>query len=140
MGYKFIDTDELIEEKSGIPISEIFEKYGENYFRDLEFKTCEEVSKMNNCVISTGGGTLTFERNAEILSINNIIVYLDVSFEKACERTKNDDTRPLFKDKKKAKLLYNNRKELYRKNSSLIIDGDLELEMTAKLICSKINI
>ena len=56
LNYQFIDTDVLIEEREGTPISLIFKNKGEDYFRSLEQSTVEEVSKLNNVVIATGGG------------------------------------------------------------------------------------
>ena len=56
IGYKFIDVDEYIVKTEGKPINEIFEKYGEDYFRDLETKAIKKILKEENQVISTGGG------------------------------------------------------------------------------------
>ena len=55
-GMNLIDTDAYIEETEGMTISKIFEKYGESYFRDLEYKACKELSKKSGIIISTGGG------------------------------------------------------------------------------------
>jgi len=60
-GRKFVDTDEMIEEKTGISIPAIFAARGEEYFRELEFEICKKTAELKNAVISTGGGALTFD-------------------------------------------------------------------------------
>ncbi len=52
---EFVDTDAIIEKKMNMPITDIFVKYGEKYFRDIETETAKETENMKNCVISTGG-------------------------------------------------------------------------------------
>ena len=74
MGRRFVDTDELIEEEQGVAIKAIFAMYGEEHFRDLEYECCKNVSRLKNCVVSTGGGALTFERNVEALKESGKIV------------------------------------------------------------------
>ena len=69
LGYEFIDTDVLIEEREGMPISLIFKKKGEDYFRSVEQKTVEEVSKMDKAVIATGGGVIKNRTNVKNLGI-----------------------------------------------------------------------
>ena len=54
LSMSFVDTDEIIINRSGTTISNIFNKFGEEYFRDLEKQVVEEVSKYNDTVISTG--------------------------------------------------------------------------------------
>lgn len=92
-------------------ISKIFEKYGENHFRDLEYKACKELSKKSGIIISTGGGALTFQRNVDVLKENGTIVLIDVPLEVLKERLKNDTTRPLLQRPDKDKAM----KELYEK-------------------------
>ena len=76
LNYQFIDTDALIEKKAGMPISLIFKKKGEEYFRNLEQATVEEVSKINNVVIATGGGVIKNKKNVENLGKRGILVWL----------------------------------------------------------------
>lgn len=126
-GMNLIDTDAYIEETQGMSISEIFEKYGENYFRDLEHKACKELSSKSGIIISTGGGALTFQRNVDVLKENGTIVLIDVPLEVLKERLKNDTTRPLLQrpDKDKAmKELYDKRMPLYKNACDITINGD----------------
>jgi 3-dehydroquinate synthase len=74
--YPLIDTDVLIEEREGKPISLIFKENGEDYFRNVERAVVKEISSMNNVVISTGGGVIKDQRNVENLSRMGIIIWL----------------------------------------------------------------
>ncbi len=121
-GRTFVDTDQLIESNENMTISQIFEKFGEKGFRDAEHIACKEVTNMQNAVISTGGGALTFERNVAAF-YEDKIVFLDVPFDEICRRISNDGNRPLFKDKSKAKELFDARIPLYRTAADYVING-----------------
>jgi len=127
MNYDFIDTDELIEKKQETTIKEIFETHGEAYFRDLEHEACKKVADMKNCVISTGGGAMTFKRNVEAIKKGSKVFFLDASFSVISERIGADGTRPLFKDRDKAKHLYEERKEKYIAAADYIIDANMSV-------------
>ena len=77
LGRKFIDTDKVIEEKEGMKIPEIFEKFGEEYFRNLEKETIKQLKWENKCVIATGGGSVQFPENVENLRYNGYFVFLN---------------------------------------------------------------
>lgn len=139
LGRKFIDTDEYIEQQNGVSIKAVFASRGEAYFRELEHVACKELASEKNCVISTGGGALTFERNVKALRQSGKIVFLDASFEVICERIGNNTTRPLFQDKEKAKLLFDERHEKYVKAADFIIDGNMSAMKTAMDIASIIK-
>lgn len=131
MGRKFIDTDEMIEQEQGVAIKAIFATRGEDYFRDLEYECCKKISTMKNCVVSTGGGALTFKRNADALKQGGKIVFLDADFDVICERIGDSKSRPLFQDKEKAKVLYDERKAKYLEASDVVIDGNMSARKTA---------
>ena len=135
MGCRFIDTDEMIEKKQGIAVKAIFAAHGEEYFRDLEHEVCLEISEMKNCVVSTGGGALTYERNVDAIKKNGAkIVFLDASFETICERIGNSASRPLFNDIEQAKKLYDERHEKYSACADYTVDGDMSARMAALTI------
>lgn len=136
MGRKFIDTDELIEKEQGMAIKAIFAARGEDYFRELEYEACKKTAEMKNCVISTGGGALTFERNAKALKEGGKVVFLDASFETICQRIGDSSNRPLFQDREKAKQLFDERKDKYAAAADYIIDGDLSARKAALDIAS----
>ena len=135
MGCRFIDTDELIEKEQGMEIKAIFAVHGEDYFRDLEHEACKKISQMKNCVVSTGGGALTYERNVEAFKEGGgKIVFLDASFDSICDRIGESTTRPLFQDKEQAKALYEKRREIYENAADFSVDGDLSARMAALTI------
>ena len=93
MGRRFVDTDQLVEARSGVSISAIFQVHGEDYFRELERAACAEAAEIPNCVISTGGGALTFDENVRTLRTTGKIVLLDASFDVICQRVGNGANR-----------------------------------------------
>ncbi len=112
---RFVDTDALIEEEAGMPISEIFENFGEGYFRDLETVSCMTAAGENGSIISTGGGTVLRKENMDILRKNGIIFNLEMTEALIAERLeKSKDTRPLMKDGLSGVIArYNQRKPFY---------------------------
>jgi shikimate kinase len=96
LGWKFIDTDDLIEEKAKMKIKDIFAKHGEPFFRDLETKVIEEISTLDNTVISLGGGAVLREKNIQLVKKNGIIINLRASPKTIFSRTCNTDIRPLL--------------------------------------------
>ena len=125
MGRRFVDTDQLVEARSGVSIPAIFQVHGEDYFRELERAAC---------AISTGGGALTFDENVRILRTTGKIVLLDASFEVICQRVGNGANRPLFRDPVQAKALYDARQAKYRAAADYAVDGDASARKTALTI------
>lgn len=136
MGCRFVDTDELIEREQGVAIKAIFATHGEDYFRDLEHDMCKKVATMKNCVVSTGGGAMTYQRNVDAIKEGSKVVFLDASFDVICERIGDSTTRPLFQDKQKARELYDRRKDKYLAAADYVIDGDMSARKTALEIAS----
>jgi len=96
MGYDLVDTDDMVEEAAGKKISELFEKEGEEKFRELERKAVKKAGEMDKVVVSTGGGVVLSPENLANLRKNGPIVLLKVSAEKAFERVKGEKHRPLL--------------------------------------------
>lgn len=76
LGYAFVDTDALIEQRTGMTIREIFADRAEDGFRDLESQIVAEVSRADRTVISTGGGVVLREQNVRALQANGRLIYL----------------------------------------------------------------
>ena len=131
MGRKFVDTDEMIEEETGISIPAIFAARGEEYFRELEYEMCKKTANLKNVVVSTGGGAMTFERNVEAIKKGSKVVFLDASFDVICDRVGDASSRPLFKNKENAKKLYDERREKYLAAADYIINGNITARKTA---------
>lgn len=123
-----IDMDKEIEKTEGITISEIFEKYGEEYFRTLETNTAKRLSEQSGCIISTGGGVVLKEENMKYLKKNGIVMYIHRMPEDII-KTVNTENRPLLKDDaKKLNDIYAARHKLYLKYADVCISnsGDFQ--------------
>ncbi len=75
-GRPLVDTDALVAEKAGMPIPEIFERYGEERFRDLEEECIRECARLPGCILSTGGGCVKRESNRMNLRMNGRVYRL----------------------------------------------------------------
>ncbi len=73
----FYDTDELITSQTGQTPQQIFASQGNEAFRNIEHEITKQVSSYPPCVISTGGGLLTYSRNGDLLSKAGTIIYLN---------------------------------------------------------------
>lgn len=91
----FIDTDRVIERVSGIRIADIFEVYGEATFRDYETEVIKRAVRLDEVVISTGGGTVMREENRRFLKARGPVVGLQASAETVFKRTRRQ-RRPLL--------------------------------------------
>lgn len=76
LGREFVDIDEVIVERAGMPIPEIFAKYGEPHFRDLESECLDDISKKSSLIIATGGGSVMREKNIRMIRQNSITIFL----------------------------------------------------------------
>ena len=95
----FVDTDYEIEKLANKSISEIFEKYGEKYFRNLENKVLQRYIKNENIVISTGGGIITTKENYNILNNEEKVIFLDASVNTIIDHLSREvNKRPLIKE------------------------------------------
>ncbi len=92
----FYDSDRVIEERTGVDISTIFEIEGEQGFRDREEQVIEELCQMNNVVIATGGGSILRERSRKNMRKHGHVVYLRTSAELLYSRIRYDKSRPLM--------------------------------------------
>ena len=98
LGRPFVDCDKKVEYESGMTIREIFERYGEAYFRQKEKEMIAKLSRYNNAVIATGGGVVLSNDNMRRLKRNGVIIALTASVENILERTGRRNTRPLLLD------------------------------------------
>ena len=95
----FFDIDQNIEDRYHIKIYEIFEKYGEEKFRDIEHEEIKKIDSKSNNIISTGGGAFTFKRNYSILNKIGLTIWLNTNQKTIIKRLKkNLNNRPLLKD------------------------------------------
>ncbi len=130
LGYDFIDTDKFIEDKEKMSVSQIFKKYSENGFRDIEHNACLEIADRDNTVVATGGGAMLFERNVTALKNNGVVVFLEVEESEIIRRLRNDKSRPLIQNKSDDEIieLYNSRKSAYLKAADRIFNCSVSLD------------
>ena len=117
LGREFVDIDTVITEKAGMPIPEIFAKYGETYFRDLETEVTAEVTKRSSLVIATGGGCVIREENRRMLRQNSTVVFIKRDIADLAK-----DGRPLSQSGS-LEVMYNTRLPFY------IDAADIEIEL-----------
>lgn len=139
-----IDTDDLIESMENRTIKKIFAKEGEAYFRDLEQKCADWIeSNVRDTLISTGGG---FFKRPNLKQLGTI-VYLESSFDgilnrinKAPNAKKKLKKRPLLKDIKKAKVLFDERVPQYLSVADVVVNVEEKpLDMIVNEILQKVN-
>jgi shikimate kinase len=105
LGLPFIDSDAAIEDSVGYPAGELFERYGEENYRDGERRLVARLIDGQVRVIATGGGVFVEPSTRALLNEQGITVWLDAPVEILAERTARRDTRPLLKtDDPKATL------------------------------------
>ncbi|MBQ6061234.1 MAG: shikimate dehydrogenase [Clostridia bacterium] len=109
-GREVIDTDRMIVEKAGMEITEIFRRYGEKHFRDLESEVIREAAARAGVIISTGGGAVLREENVDALRRNGRLVWLD----RKPEDLVPTDDRPLADSREKMAALHAAREPIYR--------------------------
>lgn len=139
---RFIDMDKYIEDKAHMTVKEIFAEKGEDGFREMEHQACIDLSKEINNVIAAGGGTLTFQRNVDVLSKTGTIVLIDASYEVLCGRLKNDTVRPLLQCENrnhKIKELLEKRMPLYKNAAEIFVNGNISPKNVAQEILDKIS-
>ena len=79
LGYAFVDLDELFEQRYRISIHDFFSRYDEAAFRKLEHDILLSTADMDDCVISTGGGTPCFHSNMDFIKAQGLSIYLEAS-------------------------------------------------------------
>ena len=126
--YKLLDTDALIVEKEARSINAIFAKEGEEYFRNVETKTIEELAdSCEKAVVSTGGGLPLRECNGEILKRLGFVVFLKVEKDTVLKRLEGDTTRPLLQGEgvdEKVERLLEFRNPIYEYTAHVTISTD----------------
>ncbi|NQV04287.1 MAG: shikimate kinase [Candidatus Omnitrophica bacterium] len=131
LGREFLELDAIIEKREGLSIKEIFQKKGEEYFRELERDAVKEAIKKDGQVISAGGGVIIDEENFKALKKNGIIICLEASPEVILKRTKGNTCRPLLNvpdPKKRIEELLEKRAAYYKKADCCIDTDDLTIE------------
>lgn len=99
LGRKFIDADDIIVERAGMSVSDIFDKLGEPAFRDMETQVARELGASSDLVIATGGGMPMRPENAEALRVNSVVFMLNRPVDEIFD-AENLEDRPLARNGK----------------------------------------
>ncbi len=95
----FVDADEAIEQAHDLSINEIFERFGEDYFRDGERRVIDRLMDERPKVIATGGGAFCQPETQAIILDKAISIWIDAEIDTLVGRVSRRDTRPLLKDR-----------------------------------------
>lgn len=127
LNYRFFDTDALIEQLAGQPITQIFAEAGEPEFRRLESQVLAELSAYKKLVIATGGGIVLNRVNWSYLR-HGIVVWLNVPVEQIYSRLRTSTTRPLLLTADPLAKL----QELLSQRQNLYTQADVQVKAVAK--------
>lgn len=134
-----IEMDQVIADREGMSISEIFEVHGEEYFRNRETELLRELQSRKGVVISCGGGVPMREENVVEMKKNGKVILLTASPETILERVKNNHDRPLLENNKNVDFileLMEKRRQKYEAAADVIIrtDGKSAAEICEEII------
>ncbi len=125
--FDFHDTDQIVEERAGADIAWIFDREGEDGFRDREQLAIDEVTAMTDVVVATGGGAVLRDLNRQRLRARGTVVYLSAPPALILERTRRDRHRPLLKVEdveQRIATLSQQRESLYRAAAHVVVATD----------------
>ena len=99
IGVPFSDTDNIIEKEVGKQVYQIFDDFGEKYFRQVEEKVVERTLRDNPHIISTGGGSVISPKIRELIKIKSCSIWIQCDVHMIAKRIFNQGNRPLLKHK-----------------------------------------
>jgi shikimate kinase len=141
--WKFIDLDNEIEKEEKTKIKNIIDLKGWDYFRTKETEITKKIAKLNETIISTGGGTIINTENKKELKKNGKIIYLYRTPEDCCKYIKNDLNRPPLTDMKtkeeEMEEVYKERNERYCKSAHIILKRTKDIEKDTKTLIKKLK-
>lgn len=125
LGKRFYDSDHEIEARTGVNIPLIFELEGEDGFRRRERAMIEELTRLQDIVLATGGGAVLNPQNRDNLHGNGTVIYLRTNINELWQRTRNDKHRPLLQTpdpRARLEELFKIRDPLYLETAHIVID------------------
>jgi shikimate kinase len=132
LDYKFIDTDQLIVEKTGKNPKQVVEEYGRDFFLDIQDEVVLSI-KQNKCIIATGGGIVHSDKAMNYLKSIGFVLFLDAKYDIIEERM--DVSRKLVRTNRSLLELYNERRPLYCKYADASIDCN---SVDSQILCKRI--
>lgn len=133
LGVPFIDSDDAIVEAAQQTIAEIFERYGEPFFRARETEVLARLVRGPPSVLSTGGGAFMAEANRAIISEKGVSVWLRADLDLLWQRVRHKSTRPLLRTpnpRDSLRTLYESRVPIYAL-ADLVVDASVDLSIEA---------
>lgn len=135
----FFDSDQVIEERTGVRVCVIFEIEGEQGFRQREKRVIDDLTLKKDIVLATGGGSILDAENRRHLLRRGFVVYLKAPVEKLLERSTRDRNRPLLQTenpRETLEALVKERDPIYRDTADFIISTD---DHTVKQVVDEIH-
>ncbi|QMV13097.1 shikimate kinase AroK [Vibrio spartinae] len=135
---EFVDSDSVIEERTGADIAWVFDVEGEDGFRKREETVIHDLTEQQGIVLATGGGSVTSKENRNRLSARGVVVYLETTIEKQLARTSRDKKRPLLQTEQPREVLEalaEERNPLYEEIADITVKTD---DQSAKVVANQI--
>ena len=130
LGRPYLDTDALIEEKTGMTPAQIIREQGEPAFRDVETQVIREVAFRTGIVLATGGGAVLRRENVELLRMNGKIFFLD----RPVEQLIPTEDRPLSATREAIMKRYEERYPTYKATADAVIDNSGTADAAVELV------
>lgn len=127
LGYRFLDSDQEIQQRTGVDIPTVFEFEGETGFRARERQVIEDLTEQDGVVLATGGGAVTVAENRQRLAARGFVIYLHCSAEQQHARTARDRNRPLLATADplaRLKQLMAEREPVYRQVADMVVSTE----------------
>ena len=141
---EIVEMDQLIAEREGMSISDIFATKGETYFRDAETQLLLAIEEEKNKVVSCGGGVVLREENVIAMKKSGFVALLVARPETILARVKDDDARPLLQGNKNVTFIRDmmeRRRTAYEKAADAVISTDgKEIGQICEEILNKIEV
>lgn len=138
LGVKRLEMDQMIVEEQGMPISDIFEKYGEDHFRDIETRTLVDLKSKEPAIVSCGGGIVVRSENIDHMKASGKVVLLAAEPQTIYERVKDSTDRPILNGNMNVEYireLMEKRREKYQAAADIVIATDGK---SVQAICEEI--
>jgi shikimate kinase len=139
LGWDFVDLDNRVEAREGMPVAAIFAERGEEAFRRVETAALQEVmegiERGNPTVVALGGGTFPQTVNYDLIATAGISVWLDCGFGTVASRVAADGARPLAADPDAFRNLYESRRNEYSR-ADFRVDAEAGAEdVVSRILC-----
>jgi len=136
LGRRFVDLDDRVAQRAGFAIPEIFARYGESRFRDLESAALAELRQTNGLVVALGGGTPLRAANRRMLREGGCVVYLRTRPATLVRRLGQQTDRPLLRDaddpEATLRKLLAEREPLYEESAHVVIENESEEDVAVR--------